>query len=254
MKRIVAFAVALLALLTLTVAPSSAAPATTLATTSSVVVVKENGRSFAARVIQPTGSAPGAYPVVVFGHGFAQSSARYTSTLTSWAQRGYVVVAPDSQVGLLPSHSAFADDLVAAAAWAHRTQPNAALATVLAGHSMGGGAAVLAAARTTGVTGLVLLAPAETRPSAVAAAAGVTAPSLTVVGSKDTIVPSSQSLSIAHAFAGPDSQYVVDGGFHCGFVDSSSFFGLGCDKGSITRAQQLATTQSVTGDWLDANG
>ena len=49
----------------------------------------------------PTGTAPGAYPVVAFGHGFLQSSSRYIGTLSSIASRGYIVIAPDKKTKTL---------------------------------------------------------------------------------------------------------------------------------------------------------
>jgi hypothetical protein len=36
---------------------------------------------------------------------------------------------------------------------------------------------------------------------------------------------------------------VITGGYHCGFVDTPSFGGLGCDSGSIPKATQLAITR-----------
>lgn len=39
-------------------------------------------------------AAGGAYPLIVFGHGYALTPARYTHLLRAWAQAGYVVAAP----------------------------------------------------------------------------------------------------------------------------------------------------------------
>lgn len=44
----------------------------------------------------------------------------------------------------------------------------------------------------------------------------------------------------------------ITGGYHCGFNDSTSFFGIGCDSGAISRSTQLAITRELLGDWLDA--
>ena len=73
------------------------------------------------------------------------------------------MIAPNSQTGLLPSHSAFAKDLDAAIAWAQATQPNAnASKDAVLGHSMGGGAALLAAAADQSIDTVAVLAAAET--------------------------------------------------------------------------------------------
>lgn len=218
---------------------------------TTTVTVSENGRRFSARLVRPT--APGVYPVIGFGHGFTQSASRYQSTLAALASSGYIVIAPNTQTGLLPSHSSFADDLTAAITWAQRTLPNADRALdAVAGHSMGGGAAVLAASRAPGIDAVATLAAADTRPSAVAAAPGIAAPSLFVVGSSDTVVRPASTRSIFAAAPSPSAFVSITGGYHCGFLDSSSFFGLGCDRGAIPRGAQLALSNGLLVRWLDA--
>jgi pimeloyl-ACP methyl ester carboxylesterase len=224
-----------------------------LPTTTSAVTVSIDGRSFPARLVQPTGSNPGAYPVVAFGHGFAQTASRYASTLAALAARGYVVIAPDSQTWLLPNHGRFADDLERSLRWARGTQPNAhPTLDAVAGHSMGGGAALLAADRHPEIDAVMTLAAAETIPSATTASAGVTVPGLYVVGSRDTIVRPATTRAMYDRKPAPARFVTITGGYHCGFNDSTSFFGLGCDSGSITRSTQLAVTRELLGDWLDS--
>jgi hypothetical protein len=41
---------------------------------------------------------------------------------------------------------------------------------------------------------------------------------------------------------------VIDGGFHCGFLDSNSIF---CDSGSIPRSEQLAITRRLLTAWFN---
>lgn len=260
----VAAAVAVIGALVLTGSPAFAAESTApvptsvsvvanLPTTTTRVTVVQNGRRFSARLVQPTGTDPGAYPVVAFGHGFVQSADRYASILTSLASHGYIVIAPYSQQGLFPSHSAFADDLAAAADWVRATQPNAnpTLDAAL-GHSMGGGAAVLAASRNPGFDTVATLAAADTRPSAVAAARSITRPALFVVGTSDTVVKPASTRAIYDATPAPATWAAISGGYHCGFLDSSSFFGFGCDRGQISRATQLDITRALLISWLDA--
>lgn len=47
------------------------------------------------------------------------------STLEALAARGYLVIAPDSGGSPVPSHAAFAADLVVAFRWARRFLPSA---------------------------------------------------------------------------------------------------------------------------------
>jgi pimeloyl-ACP methyl ester carboxylesterase len=247
---------ALGAVLTLTVLPAQAAtsPQASLATTTSTLTVSVDGRSFPARVVRPTATAAGPFPVVAFGHGFTQTSSRYASTLTAIAARGYIVVAPDSETGFFPNHGRFADDLWRSIRWA-RTQtawnPDQQKDAV-AGHSMGGGAALVAADRYPEIDTVATLAAAETNPSATTAAAGVTVPALFVVGSRDTIVSPATTRAMYNAAGqGPAAWVSITGGYHCGFNDSTSFFGLGCDSGAISRSTQLAITRELLGDWFD---
>lgn len=163
------------------------------------------------------------------------------------------MIAPNSQTGLLPSHSAFAKDLDAAIAWAQATQPNAnASKDAVLGHSMGGGAALLAAAADQSIDTVAVLAAAETNPSATTAARSVTVPALFVVGSSDTVVKPNTTRAMYDAKRSPATWVSITGGYHCGFLDSSSFFGLGCDKGSISRSTQVGLSNDMLGDWLDA--
>lgn len=225
----------------------------TLPTVATNVTVTVDGRSFPARLVQPTGSNPGAYPVVAFGHGFAQTAGRYASTLAALASRGYVVIAPDSETGLFPNHGRFADDLERSIRWARTTVPNAHRSLdAVAGHSMGGGAALVAADRYPDIESVATLAAAETNPSATTASAGVSVPALYVVGDRDTIVRPATTRAMYDRKSSPARFVTITGGYHCGFNDSTSFFGIGCDSGAISRSTQLAITRELLGDWLDA--
>jgi dienelactone hydrolase len=117
---------------------------------------------------------------------------------------------------------------------------------------MGGGAALVAADRHPAIDTVLTLAAAETRPSATAASAGITVPALYVVGSEDAIVPPATTKAMYATKSPPATFASIIGGFHCGFADSTSFGGIGCDSGSISRSLQLALTQRLLGDYLDA--
>ena len=88
------------------------------------------------------------------------------------AAQGFIVVLPGTESGLSPSHDRFANDLVFAARAVQAVVFFAASAGTdrsYGGHSMGGGAAFLAAAKDQNARALFVMAPAETNPSAIAA-------------------------------------------------------------------------------------
>ncbi|GAB4059219.1 alpha/beta hydrolase family protein [Catellatospora paridis] len=226
--------------------------------------VSASGRSFSARIYYPAAAAgqnaavaAGRFPAIAFGHGFLQSVSKYYSTMQHLASWGFVVAAPTSQGSLFPSHSAFADDLNAQLTWlvaqdsTAGSRFNAHIVTTklgLSGHSMGAGASVLAAARNPAVTTVANLAAAETNPSAATAAAAVRVPMMLVAGEKDGTAPiASHQRPIYNAKPAPKQLRTIVGGFHCGFIDSSSVF---CDSGTITRAIQLQITRRVLTDWF----
>jgi dienelactone hydrolase len=226
-----------------------------------VEVSRPAGGSFDARLFYPAaGSGQGApydgggapYPAISFGHGWITAVTRYQSTLEHLASWGYFVIASKSYGGLFPDHSAFADDM----RWCltYLEEENATpgsmlhlqvdtLAFGLSGHSMGGGASLLAAARDGRVRVVANLAAAETNPSAIAAIADVRVPLCLVAGDEDSIVPpSGHTIPMYDAASAPRRLPLLDGGFHCGFLDSSF---IGCDSGSLPREDQLALTRGL---------
>ena len=65
--------------------------------------------------------------------------------------------------------------------------------------------------------------------------------------------PAAQTIAAMYdAKRSPATWVSITGGYHCGFLDSSSFFGLGCYKGSISRSTQVGLSNDMLGDWLDA--
>ncbi len=140
-----------------------------------------------------------AFPLLVFGHGWLLPVSTYATLRDELVSQGWIVAFPTTEGSLFPDHQDFALDLncVAQSVLAESFQPGSELYgivmqfSVLAGHSMGGGAAVLAAADTE-ADALLTLAAAETDPSAIAAAQQVPVPSLTLAGESDSITPPAQ--------------------------------------------------------------
>ncbi|MFM9956593.1 MAG: chlorophyllase/cutinase-like alpha/beta fold protein [Phycisphaerales bacterium] len=195
----------------------------------------------------PFDASAAPYPVVSFGHGFFQATTQYDNLLAHLATHGYFVIASNSEGGLFPSHQNFANDIRSCLGFME--SENAAPASPyfqrvntsalgLSGHSMGGGASMLAAAVDARVRALIPLAPADTNPSSIAAAPQIDIPTMYIVGTQDTIVPTGPNAQVMYDNTpAPRRLEQVIGGFHCGFTDASTF---GCDSGAVTReAQQV---------------
>lgn len=233
----------------------------------SVTITRPNNTTFTARLYYPAASsgqnaayngAGAPYPAITFGHGFLQAVSTYQSTLNHLATHGYFVIASDSESGLFPSHQNFANDL--RFSLDYLTQQNGDQSSFLfnqiattrygaSGHSMGGGASLLATAADARIKAVANLAAAETNPSAVSAMANVSVPVSLISGSADTITPiSSNGQLMFNAARAPKMIPVIQGGWHCGFQDSN---GIGCDNGTITRAQQLAETRRLLTAFFD---
>ncbi len=139
------------------------------------------------------------FPVIVFGHGWILPYTTYLDLANHFAALGWIVAFPTTEGSLFPSHLNFALDLafVVQGVIGENSDPTSVLYgqvdpfAVHMGHSMGGGASVLAA-EDTAAKAMVTLAAANTNPSAINAAQGVIIPSLTLAGAADTITPPAQ--------------------------------------------------------------
>lgn len=226
-----------------------------------VSVTRPGGGSFNALLFYPAsvsgtgaaydgGGAP--YPAISFGHGWITAVTQYQSTLEHLASWGYFVIASQSYGGLFPDHSAFADDLRWCLTYleTRNSDPISWLFQQvdvdnfgLSGHSMGGGAGILAAERDQRVRALANLAAAETNPSAINAVANVQIPLCLIAGSQDSIAPpASHALPIYNNAFTARRLPMLLGGWHCGFLDSNIF---GCDSGAMPRATQLALAREL---------
>lgn len=233
-----------------------------------VTVPRAAGGSFVATVYYPAAApggidapvdpAGGPHPAITFGHGFLQAVSSYSSTLRHLASWGFIVIAPRSyESSVLPSHSQFADDLRDGLTYlaAQNATPGALFFGRVAprfgasGHSMGGGASLIAADRDPRILAVSNLAAAETSPSAIGAMAGITRPVQLIAGSQDAIVPpaENQAAQFNNGYA-PKQAPLIAGGYHCGFQDAS--FPFFCDTGSISRTLQLSITRELLAEWF----
>ena len=197
-------------------------------------------------------------PVFSFGHGFTISNSGYEYFAGYLASQGFIMVLPGTETGLAPSHSAFAADLQFVAR-AVQSDPFFAGAVgpdrIYGGHSMGGGAAFLAAASDRNARALFVLAPAQTNPSAIAAAANVRANTFIVLGSRDCITPRAthgQPMFDALNLSLPTRIIVeIPGASHCQFATNSVSCALAEQScgGSATISAATQQIEARTDAW-----
>jgi dienelactone hydrolase len=233
-----------------------------------VTVTRPNNSTFSAQIRYPATSsaasapfaaAAGPAPAVSFGHGFLSAVDLYDSTMDHLASHGYIVIATTSEGGFFPNHANFALDIRQCLTWLE--QQDALKSSWLfgavnqdafgvSGHSMGGGAAALAAGADARIKCIATLAAAETNPSAAAAAGNVQRPARFIVGSQDAIVAPATTQNQYTACDAPRQFVSITGGSHCGFIDSAI---IACDSGSISRAEQLAKTRALLLEFFDTH-
>jgi len=118
------------------------------------------------------------FPVIVFGHGYLMKVEAYENLCNAIVPMGYIMVFPDTETGIFPSHADLGHDMSFALEQLKKEGSNPASLFYLKtgekscfmGHSMGGGSAILAAKNDLAGNSLVLLAPYDTKPSAIEAA------------------------------------------------------------------------------------
>jgi pimeloyl-ACP methyl ester carboxylesterase len=211
--------------------------------------------------------ASGEFPVITFGHGFAMSWDAYTNIWQHYVARGFIMAFVRTEGSLIPSpsHGDFGTDLRQVSDKMLALNSNGSSIfngkilqkAAIMGHSMGGGASFLAAANNTNIETVIGLAPAETTPSAIAAAPNVSVPALVFSGTADGVTPpADHHIPIYQGLTSTCKSFVaITGGAHCYYANSN----FNCDFGestsspniSITRAEHQAATYAILDPWLD---
>lgn len=212
----------------------------------------------------PLASAGGPFPVAVVGHGYQLSWSLYGYLRDALVPRGYVVALVDTENGLFPSHGDFGLDLAftvnamrdAGATPGSPYEGGIAGEAAVLGHSMGGGAALLAAAGDPTITAAAVLAPADTNPSAIDAAAAIQAPALIFAGELDCVTPPPDHQQPMYDNLGSACRTLVTvlGASHCQFAAYSFTCSLGevfCESPDISRTAQQAAVTDHLALWLD---
>ena len=209
--------------------------------------------------------APGQFPVLSFGHGFVMTVDAYTNFSDALVPGGFIFVLANTETSFSPSHSEFALDLsfiIHAMALAN-TNPGSIFygavgqSSAVMGHSMGGGASLLAAGSDTTITAVVNFAAANTTPSAISASSNISIPSLLFAGSEDCVAPPSQHQEIMYDSLASSCKTLISitGGGHCYFANDNFLCTFGensCGPDlTITREEQQDVTFSFLIPWLN---
>ena len=204
------------------------------------------------------------FPVISIGHGFVMSVDAYANLWNMLVPEGYIVVLPKTEGSFSPSHANFGKDLsfvIDAMQQEGLTNSSRFFNRVdtmncVMGHSMGGGAAHLAAAGNNKIKTIATLAAAETDPSAIAAAGNITIPSLVFAGANDCVTPPpNHQVPIYNALKSSCKTYLsIIGGSHCLMANSNFNCNFGestCSPApTISRTQQHAIIKSYLIPWL----
>jgi predicted dienelactone hydrolase len=205
------------------------------------------------------------FPVLCFGHGYLMSWDSYEYLREALVRQGYIVAFLKTEGELFPSHKDLAKDISyilrkiseygndsRSIFFSRIKNKNCAM-----GHSMGGGSAVLAAEYDSTITALAALAPADTRPSSVKAAAFVRIPALIISGENDCITkPGVHQIPIYNGLQSISKILLtIRGASHCQMADKSFTCNLAeitCGpKPTITSEQQHMIILKYLVPWLN---
>ena len=215
----------------------------------------------------------GQFPIIIFGHGFLMSFSSYQNFWEEFVPRGYMIVFPRTEEGLVNDHQEFGWDLqfLVTKMQEEGVNSNSPIFgavdnnTALMGHSMGGGAAFLAADslaqnQNVQLKTIIGLAPTESSSngvSSISSALNVNIPSLILSGSQDGVAPPDEHhLPMYNNISSSYKTFIsILGGAHCYFGEPNFF----CDFGEATASSGISISredqQNITFDfvnlWLD---
>lgn len=182
--------------------------------------------------------ASGNFPLVIIAHGFSMGYDAYENLWEHIVSEGYIVALPKTESDLFPapSHNDFGLDIVNIKESFNTLNDNGSSIfheklngkIAYIGHSMGGGASVLASAENEPDL-YIGLASAETDPSAIQSASTVNCPSIIFSGTGDEVTPApDHQIPIFNAL-NSSCKYLISiiGGAHCYYANTN----LSCDTG-----------------------
>ncbi|TAH37938.1 MAG: T9SS type A sorting domain-containing protein [Bacteroidetes bacterium] len=207
----------------------------------------------------------GKFPLIVFGHGFLMSWDSYAYLWQALVPEGYILIFPTTESGISPQHLEFGKDLAfLVGAMKNLGEDSTSIfvnridsTSCVMGHSMGGGASLLAVQFDSMITAVVNFAAAETNPSAIAASGQITIPALIFSGGNDCVTPPVTNQIPVYDSMQSQCKYFVDiiGGSHCQMADDNFYCNIGeasCTPApTITRTVQHEIILRYLLPWLD---
>lgn len=205
-----------------------------------------------------------AFPVLCFGHGFVMTWDAYANIWNAVVPQGFVIAFPKTEGSLSPSHNDFGIDFafVLSSLSLLNADANSIFynrldsMTCVMGHSMGGGASFLAPQFGSLIKAIAVLAPAETNPSAIAAAGNIAVPALVISGANDCVTPpiSNQIPMYDSLQSNCKTLVTITGGSHCQMAENNFLCSFGeatCSpSATITRAEQHSIINRFLIPWL----
>lgn len=204
------------------------------------------------------------FPILGFGHGFVMTWDAYQNIWEAAVPEGFIIAFPKTEGGLAPAHLEYGKDIAFVISAVTALGQNASslfynrtdTINCVMGHSMGGGAAFLAAQFDPAVKNLLTLAPAETNPSAIQAASTLSIPSLIFAGGNDCVTPppTNQIPMYDSLQSGCKTFISINGGSHCQMADNNFLCSFGeatcTPQPTITRAEQHIAINRYMLPWL----
>ncbi|HQF28458.1 MAG TPA: T9SS type A sorting domain-containing protein [Bacteroidia bacterium] len=205
------------------------------------------------------------FPLLSFGHGFVMTWDAYQNIWEAVVPHGFIIAFPKTETGLSPSHSEFGKDLAFVIAQLNRLNHSSASAfynridsmNCVMGHSMGGGAAFLAAGLDSTIKTLATLAPAETNPSAINTASNISLPSLIMAGGNDCVTPPvTNQIPMYDSLQSNCKSFIsIIGGSHCQMAENNFLCSFGeatcTPQPTITRGDQHIVINRYLIPWLN---
>jgi dienelactone hydrolase len=198
----------------------------------------------------------GRCPVIVLGHGFAQTKDEYVNQGLHLATRGYLVLIPNSTA--VADWSRFADDLRKCLDWIEaqdvdsnsiffgRVRTNCAGAT---GHSAGGLSAILAATRDVRIRALSPMDPVDSDGLGVAALPSVPAPVAITYSEPSLCNANGSALTLYNAACAPKRGMLIVGANHSDPEDPASLL-IEVVCGAADSERQMLYRRYMTG-WFE---